>query len=118
MTDPRVCAVVVTYRPDGEALRAALAAVRPDVHALVVVDNASPGIETALADADAVLLPQPTNVGLARAQNVGRSFRARSRGYALFGVCGALMEHRLGDDRQALPGGRQQVVQIRPMLSK
>ena len=225
MTDPRVCAVVVTYRPDGEALRAALAAVRPDVHALVVVDNASPGIETALADADAVLLRQPRNVGLARAQNVGIdwarehgcshvlildqdsvpgpgmvdgllaawlrlsqtarvgavgprfrdpreqrdapfvrvafpmshklwcdattryvqsdflissgaliplsvlddvggmddalfidnvdmewSFRARSRGYALFGVCGALMEHRLGDDRQALPGGRQQVV--------
>jgi len=225
MTDPRVCAVVVTYRPDGEALRAALAAVRPDVHALVVVDNASPGIEAALADADAVLLRQPRNVGLARAQNVGIdwarehgcshvlildqdsvpgpgmvdallgawqdlsrttrvgavgprfhdpredrdapfvrvafpmsqklwcdpgtsevecdflissgalislavlddvgdmdeglfidnvdmewSFRARSRGYALFGVCGALMEHRLGDDRQALPGGRQQVV--------
>jgi len=71
MTDPRVCAVVVTYRPDGEALRAALAAVRPDVHALVVVDNASPGIEAALADADAVLLRQPRNVGLARAQNVG-----------------------------------------------
>lgn len=38
------------------------------------------------------------------------SFRARARGYALFGVCGALMEHRLGDDRRALPGGMQQVV--------
>ena len=222
---PSVCAVVVTYRPDVAPLRAAMTAVRPQVQALVVVDNASSAIEAALADADAVLLRQPRNVGLAQAQNVGIdwarehghthvvildqdsvpapgmvdallgawqdlsrttrvgavgprfhdpcedrdapfvrvafpmshklwcdattryvqsdflissgaliplsvlddvggmddalfidnvdlewSFRARSRGYSLFGVCGALMEHRLGDDRQALPGGRQQVV--------
>ena len=71
--DPRrsVCAVVVTYRPDVDALRAALAAVRPQVQALVVVDNASPGILPALVDTGAVLLAQATNVGLARAQNIG-----------------------------------------------
>jgi rhamnosyltransferase len=38
------------------------------------------------------------------------SFRARSRGYALFGVCGTTMEHRLGDERRPIPGGHQQVV--------
>lgn len=220
-----VCAVVVTYLPDAAALRASIAAVGPQVHALVVVDNASPDIEAAVADTGTVLLRQPENVGLARAQNVGIewarqhghshvlildqdsvpgagmvdglltawrrrsatgrvgavgprfrdareqrdapfvrvafpmsrklwcdagtpdiecdflissgvliplavlddvggmddglfidnvdlewSFRARSRGYALYGVCTATMEHRLGDERQAMFGGRQQVV--------
>jgi rhamnosyltransferase len=222
-----VCAVLVTYHPDPAALGTAIAAVRPQVAALVVVDNASP--QLAPADAldgdDVVLLAQPRNIGLAAAQNVGIgwarshghshvlildqdsvpadgmvaslleaarelsasarvgavgprfhdpredtdapfvrvafplshklrctpqtrylqcdflissgaliplavlddvgdmdaglfidnvdlewSFRARARGYALFGVCAARMEHRLGDDRRALPGGRHQVV--------
>jgi rhamnosyltransferase len=31
------------------------------------------------------------------------SFRARAKGYALFGVCAATMHHHLGDDRRALP---------------
>jgi rhamnosyltransferase len=220
-----VCAVLVTFYPDAEALRRAISAVRPQVESLVVVDNATPDIERALGEADVVLLRQRTNVGLATAQNVGISwarehgcthvlildqdsvpavgmvdelvrawrelsatgrvgavgprfrdpredrdapfvrvafpmshklwcdattrhvqsdflissgaliplavlddiggmddglfidnvdmewsFRARARGYALFGVCGALMEHRLGDERQVLPGGREQVV--------
>jgi rhamnosyltransferase len=217
-----VCAMLVTYHPEPAALRRATAAVRPQVDAMVVVDNASPA---ATSVDGVVLLRQPTNVGLAAAQNIGIgwardnghthvlildqdsvpaqgmvaelvrawrelatttrvaavgprfhdprenrdapfvkvafpmshklwcdaatrhvpcdflissgaliplavlsdvgdmdaglfidnvdlewSFRARARGYALFGVCGALMEHRLGDDRRALPGGRQQVV--------
>lgn len=34
------------------------------------------------------------------------SFRARSRGYSLFGVCGASMVHHLGDDRVAILGTR------------
>jgi rhamnosyltransferase len=220
-----VCAVLVSYHPDTAAVRAAIAAVRPQVQELVVVDNASPGIEVALAGTGAVLLRQPANVGLARAQNIGIewarahgcshvlvldqdsvpgpgmvegllaawrhlsrttrvgalgprfrdpreprdapfvrvafpmsrklwcaagtryvrcdflissgaliplavlddvggmddglfidnvdlewSFRARFRGYALFGVCGATMEHRLGDERRPVLGGRQQVV--------
>lgn len=37
-------------------------------------------------------------------------FRAQSLGYALYGVCGATMHHRLGDDRRRLPGGGQVVV--------
>jgi rhamnosyltransferase len=37
------------------------------------------------------------------------SFRARARGYELFGICAAQMAHSLGDDRRALPG-RLQVV--------
>lgn len=226
----RVCAVVVTYRPDVDALRAALAAVRPQVRALVVVDNASPGILAALVDTGAVLLEQQTNVGLACAQNLGIewarahacshvlildqdsvpgpgmvdalleawrrhsvtdrvgavgprfrdsreqrdapfikvafpmsrklwcdstardiecdflissgaliplavlddvggmddglfidnvdlewSFRARSRGYALFGVCAATMEHRLGDERRPVLGGLYRVVTHGPV---
>jgi rhamnosyltransferase len=220
-----VCAVLVSYRPDVDALREALAAARPQVRTLVVVDNGSPGIDAALAGTDTVVLRQDGNVGLARAQNVGIewardhgcshvlildqdsvpgpgmvehllaawrrlsaanrvgavgprfrdprehrdapfvkvgfpmsrklwcdaanpdvecdflissgvlipvtvlddvggmddglfidnvdldwSFRARSRGYALYGVCAATMQHRLGDERRAMPGGRQQVV--------
>jgi rhamnosyltransferase len=37
-------------------------------------------------------------------------FRARARGFALFGVCAAMMHHRLGDDRRRLPWGLGQVV--------
>ncbi|MBD8873270.1 glycosyltransferase family 2 protein [Rhodanobacter sp. DHB23] len=38
------------------------------------------------------------------------SFRARARGYALYGVCAALMQHRLGDARRQLPFGVGQIV--------
>lgn len=38
------------------------------------------------------------------------SFRARARGYALYGVCAAAMHHRLGDARRQLPFGLGQVV--------
>ena len=37
-------------------------------------------------------------------------FRARAKGYALYGVCAATMHHRLGDARRALPFGGQVVV--------
>jgi rhamnosyltransferase len=37
-------------------------------------------------------------------------FRARALGYALYGVCTATMNHRLGDSRRALPFGLGQVV--------
>ena len=36
------------------------------------------------------------------------SFRARARGYRLFGVCTAAMEHRLGDARTPILGGRHE----------
>lgn len=37
-------------------------------------------------------------------------FRARALGFALHGVCGAMLHHRLGDTRRALPWGLGQVV--------
>jgi rhamnosyltransferase len=224
-----VCAVLVTYHPEPTGLRRAIAAVRPQVDALVVVDNATPAIRELLGDADVTLLPQHSNIGLATAQNVGIdwarsnghthvlildqdslpasdmvasllgglrelaassrvaavgpryrdvhadrdapfirvafpmsrklwcdrttpyvqsdflissgaliplavlddvgrmddglfidnvdmdwSFRARARGYALFGVCSARMEHALGDDRQRVLGGLARVVRHNP----
>lgn len=38
------------------------------------------------------------------------SFRARARGYTMYGVCAATMHHRLGDARCRLPFGLGQVV--------
>lgn len=229
MTVSSVCAVLVTFRPDVASLRAAIAAVRPQVEATVVVDNASAGIERCLAGQDVVLLRQHTNIGLAGAQNIGIdwarrhghthvltldqdsvaapgmvqallsawreitagtrvaavgprfrdpgddgdapfvrvafpmsrklpcdattryvecdflissgaliplavlddvgpmdeglfidnvdldwSFRARARGYALFGVCAARMQHQIGDVRQPVLGGRRGVVRHGP----
>jgi rhamnosyltransferase len=42
------------------------------------------------------------------------SFRARSKGYALYGVCDAAMQHELGDARVAVLGGRAEVVRHGP----
>jgi rhamnosyltransferase len=76
-----VCAVLVTYRPDVEALHVAIAAVRPQVAALVIVDNASAGIDEALAGEDVAFLAQVSNVGLAHAQNLGIDW-ARANGHS------------------------------------
>jgi rhamnosyltransferase len=38
------------------------------------------------------------------------SFRARSMGFALYGVCGAVLDHRLGDERKAVWKGVHLVV--------
>jgi len=38
------------------------------------------------------------------------SFRARDKGYALYGICAATMHHHLGDDRRALPFGVGKIV--------
>jgi rhamnosyltransferase len=43
------------------------------------------------------------------------SFRARARGYRLFGVCTAAMEHRLGDARTPILGGRVGLVTHSPV---
>jgi rhamnosyltransferase len=43
------------------------------------------------------------------------SFRARSRGWSLFGVCAATMTHHLGDARQPVLAGRVQVVRHAPV---
>ena len=223
-----VCGVLVTYRPDPQTLRAAIEAVRPQLAALVVVDNGTDGIESALTGLDVELLAQGSNIGLAAAQNAGIawarehghthvllldhdsvpepgmvaalltaqielaeqrvaavgpvfhdpreeraapfvrvafprsrklwcdgsaphvqcdflissgslislrvldavgamdeglfidnvdlewSFRARSKGYSLFGVCGASMHHELGDAREPVLGGRAEIVRHGP----
>jgi rhamnosyltransferase len=43
------------------------------------------------------------------------SFRGRARGYELFGVCAAQLEHRLGDARQPVLFGRLTVVTHSPI---
>lgn len=79
--------MVVTYRPDPDHLSALLASVRDQVGATVVVDNSGPGYEFAIGAekcAVAALLRQPTNVGLARAQNLGIDWARRyGFGYVL-----------------------------------
>lgn len=77
-----VCAVIVTYQPNDDALIALLDAVTPQVGAVVVVDNASDGVwQQAIEHSrpDVALLRQPCNVGLAVAQNAGIDW-ARTHG--------------------------------------
>lgn len=79
-----VCAVVVTYHPDLDALRRLLEAMNPQVAALVLVANEGAADAAALVElvqvpAELLLLEQ--NLGLAAAQNLGIDW-ARERGYA------------------------------------
>lgn len=69
-----VCAVLVTHRPDLTMLAEALAALMPQVGALVLVDNATrdPAFRDFCAERAALhLLPLPENRGLAYALNAG-----------------------------------------------
>lgn len=80
-----VCAVVVSYHPDPQAIRALIDAVVTQVGAAVLVDNASDGVWEAalratLQAASGDLLVQPRNIGLAAAQNIGIDW-ARANGY-------------------------------------
>lgn len=80
----RVCAVVVTYHPEVETLRALITAICGQVGAIVVVDNT--GLESlAFPDvlswtSNARVLRQGDNIGLAGAQNVGIEW-ARKNGF-------------------------------------
>jgi len=70
----KVCAVVVTYRPDVEVLRELVGAVSGQVGAVLIVDNT--GCDTSFPDVSSPtgrvhVLPQTHNIGLAAAQNVG-----------------------------------------------
>lgn len=72
---PLVVAVVVTYRPDPQALTALLDALAPQVGAVVVVDNGTGGPEVTvpverLGDAGSLLV-LGENLGIATAQNRG-----------------------------------------------
>ncbi len=69
-----VCAVVVTFQPETDELTTLLAALRPQVTGLVIVDNGSrePDLLHDMAagfDSQLVLLEK--NQGIARAQNLG-----------------------------------------------
>jgi rhamnosyltransferase len=75
MSNNRVCAVVVTFRPRAEDL-VNLARVRPQVQDLVVVDNGSPEEKLELLrefsrDLEFVLIENGQNLGIAAALNVG-----------------------------------------------
>jgi rhamnosyltransferase len=72
--------VLVTYHPDPATLHAAAAAVRPQLDALVVVDNGPSGVSSVLGSLDVVVLEQDGNVGLAGAQNAGIAW-AREHGH-------------------------------------
>ena len=81
----RVCAVLVTYRPELQTLQRALDSVRAQVSGVVIVDNASqpPLPETFAGDgasASLEILRMPFNAGLAAAQNRGIA-HARERSY-------------------------------------
>ncbi len=69
MNPPGVAAVVVSYHPESEALAQLLAALAPQVQAIVVVDNASPAPPRVPAPARLIRLGR--NEGVARAQNLG-----------------------------------------------
>lgn len=69
-----LAAVVVTYRPEADIVEN-LAAIAQECGRVLVVDNGSPvDVQVAMAIVPGVLLlPQPGNVGLAAALNVGLS---------------------------------------------
>ncbi|GAA0238482.1 glycosyltransferase family 2 protein [Rhodanobacter caeni] len=88
MTDATVsdvCGVVVSYRPEPEAIARLVDAVAPQVGAVVLVDNASDGewkqaLARRLSAQGGALLSQAHNLGLAAAQNIGIAW-AREHGY-------------------------------------
>ena len=76
-------AVIVTYHPDLDRLVQGLDAVRPQVDAVVVVDNGSPSasLELLACRPDVQVLPLGANLGIGAAQNRGIAW-ARARGAA------------------------------------
>lgn len=78
-----VCAVVVTYRPDPDLLARALAAIAPQVEALVVFANGGDGqspVPPTLEATPVERLWSPVNVGLAAGFNRGIA-HARAAGH-------------------------------------
>lgn len=74
--DIRVCAVIVSYRPDIELLRRALVAVRQQVQLIVLIDNGSSQetvdrIRELCLNAEARLIPCGENLGVAGGHNLG-----------------------------------------------
>lgn len=81
-------------------------------------DASDPDIDTDILIASGSLIPLAVldDVGLMQDDlfidmiDVEWCFRARSKGYALVGVCAASMAHSLGDSRLQLPAGRAAVI--------
>ena len=90
MEKKSVCAVVVTYRPDDGVLDN-LAAIRPQVQGLVVVDNGSSEekrnrLRLAAREMEFTLIENGDNLGIAAALNIGAKWAQseRYRWVALF----------------------------------
>jgi len=84
IVDHEVCAVIVTYNATTELLEN-IAAIRPQVSRLVVVDNGSRPegialVESARAKFDCELIRNDSNLGIAAALNIGVG-HAMSHGY-------------------------------------
>jgi rhamnosyltransferase len=79
--DKHICAIIVTYQPHLPVLQELIQRVRPQVGAIVVVDNTGwQGPKTLLAAiGDSAYLPMGNNEGVARAFNAGIEW-ARERG--------------------------------------
>src|SRR5690242_2271768 len=76
-----VCALIVTYRPDPQALDALLQSLQGQVGAIVMVDNTDTGERPVVeADRSVTVLYQPRNLGLSQAQNTGIAW-ARQHAY-------------------------------------
>jgi rhamnosyltransferase len=87
VTNPNVCALIVTYQPDPAVLLRLVESVGPQVGAVVVVDNTEDDRTVLVPDTSigvVEILRQPENIGLAAAQNVGIAWaRARNFDYVL-----------------------------------
>ena len=100
----RVCAVVVTFRPDLETASKVFDAVRPQVDELLVFDNASGSGFDALFEAEAArgshVLRSPDNIGIGAAIN-------RAAGWAIGSGCTHLL---MLDQDSVLESGAVQVL--------
>ncbi|HJQ43476.1 MAG TPA: glycosyltransferase family 2 protein [Jatrophihabitantaceae bacterium] len=119
----RVAAVGPRYRDPRESRDAPFIKVAFPMSRKLWCDPQSPDIETDFLISSGALIPMSVldDVGDMDAgifiDNVDMewSFRARSKGYTLYGVCAATMEHTLGDAREPVFGGAARVVRHGPV---
>ena len=119
----RVAAVGPRYRDPREAREAPFIKVAFPMSRKLWCDAETPDVETDFLISSGALIP------LSVLDDVGDmdegifidnvdmewSFRARSKGYRLFGVCAATMQHSLGDSREPVFGGAAHVVRHGPI---
>lgn len=122
-THKRVAAVVVTFRPDFDRLRALLSATLPQVQRIYVVDNGSPDDVRACVAASACVdfTPLGRNLGLPAAQNIGAQAAIEWGAEFLLlldqdSVPGADMLARLLDVYIAMTEQAQQVAAVGPSV--